>query len=56
MVVKVMSDLQALLPPGGLGAPAVPFSAEIQNLAGFADLADVIKTGTTNQAVEFGAQ
>ena len=55
-VVEVMSDLQALLPPGALGVPEVPFPAEIRNLAGFVGLADDIKNNCTIQAVDYGAQ
>jgi hypothetical protein len=42
-VVEAMSDLQALLPDGALGRPAVPFEPEMLAIAEFRDLDQAIK-------------
>ena len=55
-VVEVMSDLQALLPPGGLGQPAVGIKPEIAALQGFNGLANDIKTSQVTDLIDFGAQ
>ena len=55
-VVEVMSDLQALMPPGTIGAPALTFAPEIVALAGFNALADAIKDGTVERIANHGAQ
>ena len=55
-VVEVMSDLQALMPPGGLGRPDTLFTPEIRALAGYVGLADDNKTGAADSLIDFGAQ
>ena len=55
-VVEVMSDLQALMPAGTLGAPANPYPPEIAALGGFNALADAIKDGGVERLVDHGAQ
>ena len=55
-VVEVMSDLQALMPPDGLGRPDVLFSPEIRALAGYVGLAADNKTGAADTLIQFGAQ
>ena len=55
-VVEVMSDLQALLPPNGLGLPTTPYPAEITAVAQFRDLREEIRTGAATALVEYGAQ
>ena len=55
-VVEVMSDLQALMPPDGLGRPDVLFSPEIRALAGYVGLAADNKTGAADTLITFGAQ
>ena len=54
-VIKIISDVKDLA-PAALAAPAQPFCDEIRNLAGWAGVADAIKTQNVQGLLQHGAK